>query len=390
MTRHRVLVLTTSRADFGIYQPVLKAMAAHDQFEPALVVTGMHMSPDFGLTVEEVRRSGRPIAAEFACLAAGDQPGDIALGMGGALTGMAQVLRTVPWDALMVLGDRFEMVAGAMAAVPFARPVIHLHGGEETEGAIDNVLRHALSKVSSLHFCATPLARQRLLQMGEDPDRVILSGAPAIDSILALPRLGRDELHQRFGIPAEGEFLLVTYHPVTVDLEATRRESDALFAALDRLAMPTVFTSANADTAGLALNARIRDFVAQRSWAVLCGHFGAQGYYSAMEAASLMVGNSSSGIIEAASLGLAVVNVGDRQRGRERSQNVIDSPGEADAILAACLHARSAEFRASVASRANVYGDGSASERIAEGVAAFLGTRRSTAKRFVLQSGGAA
>jgi UDP-hydrolysing UDP-N-acetyl-D-glucosamine 2-epimerase len=387
MVGHRVLVLTTSRADFGIYAPVLKAMAAQDRLDPALVVTGMHMSSAFGLTVEEVRRSGWPVAAEFPCLAPGDAPADIATGMGQALSGMSAVLAGQDWDALMVLGDRFEMVSAAMAAVPFARPIVHLHGGEETEGAIDNVLRHALSKVASLHFCATPLARRRLIQMGEDPGRVVLSGAPAIDSILALPRLPRAELHARFAIPEQGDYLLVTYHPVTLDLEATRRETDALFAALDALALPTVFTAANADTAGLALNARIREYVAARPWAILCGHFGAQAYYSAMEQASVMIGNSSSGIIEAASLGLGVVNIGDRQKGRERSANLIDCPGDTGAVLAAVERIRSHDFRQSLASRANIYGDGRASPRIAAALADFLDAGGGVSKRFVLMEG---
>lgn len=380
----RILVLTTSRADFGIYRSVLDAMQARDELAPELLVTGMHLSEAFGMTVTEIRASGRRIAAEVACLEEGDAPADIARSMGAATRAVAGVLEAEHPDLLMVLGDRYEMMAGALAAVPFGISVAHLHGGEETEGAMDNVLRHALTKISHLHFCATELSARRIRQMGEAPDRVIVSGAPALDSIASVPRLSRSELAERFGLPGTGEFALITYHPVTLDLEATDREIEALFDALDRSGLPVVFTAANADTAGRRLNARIEAFVADRPQAMLIGHMGAQGYYSAMEEATLMIGNSSSGILEAASLGLAVINIGERQKGRERSGNVIDVEGDATAIETAIATARSDAFQAKVARRDNVYGDGKAGERIAGAIAVALKAGLSARKPFRL------
>lgn len=384
----RILVLTTSRADFSIYRSVLDAMVEDSRLDPALIVTGMHMSEAFGFTADHVCAAGYEIAAEVPCLEPGDTAPDIARSMGAATRAVAGVLADSPANALMVLGDRFEMVAGALAAVPFGLPVVHLHGGEETEGAMDNVLRHALTKISHLHFCATQLAAKRIRQMGEDPARVFVTGAPALDSIARLPRLSAAEMRERFSIDTARPYALITYHPVTLDLEATDREIAAVFDVLDGTGLPAVFTAANADTAGQRLNARIEAFVASRPQHKLIGHMGAQGYYSAMDSAALMIGNSSSGILEAASFGLPVVNVGERQKGRERSSNVIDVLGDAPAIAAAIQTAQSDVFRAKARAGGNVYGDGSAGPRIATQLAAALQAGLSPVKSFhLLESG---
>jgi len=377
MTRARktpwnIVVLTTSRADFSIYQSVLRALDAHPDIAPSLLVTGMHMSEDFGYTFTEVEKSGWPIAASFDCLADGDAAENIGESMGRATIGAADALADIDADMLMVLGDRFEMAAAALAAVPCGLPICHLHGGEETEGAMDNVLRHMLTKISHLHCCATELAATRIRQMGEAPERVIVSGAPALDNIAAVPRLSRAELAEQFCLPAEGDFALITYHPVTLDLEATASEIEALFETIRQTGINCVFTAANADTAGRALNAKIEAFVADTPGQMLIGHMGAKGYYSAMEQAAMMIGNSSSGILEAASFGLPVVNIGDRQKGREVSTNVIQTAGIVSDLTAAITKARSAEFRSLCAARENVYGDGKAADKIVGAVADFL------------------
>ena len=367
-----IVVLTTSRADFSIYQPVLRALDVHPDISPSLLVTGMHMSKDFGYTFTEVEKSGWPIAANFACLSEGDRAKDIGISMGQAAQGAAEALDNIEADMLIVLGDRFEMAAAALAAVPRGLPICHLHGGEETEGAMDNVLRHMLTKLSHLHCCATELASSRIRQMGEMPERVIISGAPALDNIAAVPRLSRMELAAQFELPESGDFALITYHPVTLDLEATDTEIDALFDVIKETGLRCVFTAANADTAGRALNAKIEKFVSQTNGQMLIGHMGAKGYYSAMEHAAMMIGNSSSGILEAASFGLPVINIGDRQKGREISSNVIQTQGNIDALKASLLKAQSAEFKTLCAERENVYGDGKAAEKIVNAVAGFL------------------
>lgn len=367
-----VAVLTTSRADFSIYQPVLRALEAHPDIRPALIVTGMHMSKDFGYTFTEVEQSGWPIATSFECLVPGDTAKDIGLSMGRATRGMADALDAIECDMLMVLGDRFEMAAAALAAVPRGLPICHLHGGEETEGAMDNVLRHMLTKLSHLHCCATELAASRIGQMGEPPERIIVSGAPALDNIAAVPRLSRAELAAQFGLPESGDFALITYHPVTLDLAATEAEIQALFDVIKETGISCVFTAANADTAGRALNAKIENFVAQTNGQMLIGHMGAKGYYSAMEHAAMMIGNSSSGILEAASFGLPVVNIGDRQKGREASANLIQTDGAVEALKAAILKAQTPEFKTTCEARINIYGDGHAADKIVMAVSDFL------------------
>jgi len=377
-----VSVLTTSRADFSIYQSVLRALDTHADITPSLIVTGMHMSKAFGYTFNEVKNSGWPIAASFECLFDGDRAEDIGKSMGQATSGMAKALESVQTDLLIVLGDRFEMAAAALAAVPRGLPICHLHGGEETEGAMDNVLRHMLTKLSHLHCCATELAASRIIQMGEPKNRVIVSGAPALDNIAAVPRLSRAELAAQFGLPETDDFALITYHPVTLDLDATELEIEALFTVIKETGLKCVFTAANADTAGRALNAKIESFVSETEGQMLIGHMGAKGYYSAMEHAAMMIGNSSSGVLEAASFGLPVVNIGDRQKGREVSPNLIQATGKVQDLKEAVKKAKDKDFKALCEQRLNVYGDGHAAGKIANAVAEFLQSGHGPQKSF--------
>ncbi len=379
---YKILVLTTSRADFGTYASVLDAMKSHPRLAPSLAVTGMHLSPEFGETIREVAASGFPIAAQFPCLADGDDAKAVAEGMGTATLGMALALDGLDVDLLLTLGDRYEMLAAAIAAAPYNIPIAHIHGGEETEGAMDNAFRHMLTKLSHLHFCATERSAQRIRQMGESDNRIFVSGAPALDSVRKLTLLSREELAEKFDFPTDSDFVLATYHPVTLDLKATEREIAAIFAALDEIAMPTVFTAANADTAGRSLNEKIAEFASARKEMHLVDHMGPVGYFSAMSHAAVMIGNSSSGILEAASFGLAVVNVGDRQKGRERSPNVIDVSGVAESIIDAVGEARGAGFQAVCARKENVYGRGDAGPVIADTIANALDEGLSVRKTF--------
>lgn len=382
-TQYRIGVVTTSRADFGIYRSVLKALQAAPDLEFGLVVTGMHLSPEFGMTVREVEASGFPIWAKFEALLASDSPEGIAKSMGTTTLAAAQAFADLEIDLLVVLGDRFEMHAVALAALPFRMPVAHIHGGEETEGAIDNALRHSMTKLSHLHFCATELAAARISAMGEDPKYITVSGAPALDSVGSVTRLDRAQLAEKFGLPKSDEFALITFHPETLDPVGTMQELDNLCSVLAETDLHLVFTAANADTSGRAVNAKLSAFIDHhKDRAQLVKHMGAVGYFSAMDAAAIMVGNSSSGILEAASFQLPVVNIGDRQAGRERSSNVVDCAGDTAAIRSAISSARSSEFREGLASAANVYGDGNAAPRIVDGMRAFLKDRAPVRKRF--------
>ncbi|MEO1040295.1 MAG: UDP-N-acetylglucosamine 2-epimerase [Pseudomonadota bacterium] len=380
--RPRIGVVTTSRADFGIYRAVFDALKARG-LDFGVYVAGMHAAPEFGRTETEITRAGLPVIDRLETLIASDTESGVAASIGLGVSAFGYSFTRFKPELLIVLGDRFEMHAAALAALPFRIPVAHIHGGEETEGAIDNALRHSMTKLSHLHFCSTELSARRLRAMGEPSDRVIVSGAPALDAIQTSSPLSAEEMAERFSVPA-GDYVLVTFHPETLAEDGAVEAADTLLGALDRFGAPVVLTGSNADPAGRALSARFRDHAAGSDAAVFVESFGAPGYYTAMRRARVMVGNSSSGIIEAAGFGLPVVNIGDRQKGRERSANTIDVAATPDAILDGLRRADDAAFRARARTADNVYGDGETGPRIAAGVEAFLQAAPGVRKRFVL------
>ena len=297
-------------------------------------------------------------------LLSSDTPEGIAKSMGLGTIGFAQAYAKHRPDILLVLGDRFEMHAAAVAALPFNIPVAHIHGGELTEGAIDDALRHSITKMSHLHFVANQVYRQRVLQMGEEPWRVTVTGSPTLDNLRCTERLSAKELGARHKLRIDPLPLLVTFHSVTLEYEQTPWQVGELLAALDACEMPVVFTMPNADTNGRVAARMMEEFVDAHPSAQFVDNLGTKGYFSLMALAGAMVGNSSSGIIEAASFQLPVVNIGTRQRGRTRAENVIDVGNSrrevADAIREAC----SPDFRSRLEGIVNPYGDGHASERI--------------------------
>ncbi len=358
-------VVTTSRADYGIYLPVLRRIEAEPGLALKLFVAGMHLRPEHGLTVRQIQADGFAIAAWLDFLT-GDAPADIAAAMGRAVTAYAEAFARWRPDALLVLGDRFEMHAAALAALPFNLPVAHLHGGELTQGAMDDALRHSLTKLSHLHFVSTEDYARRVRQIGEEPWRVTVCGAPALDHLGTLQLLKPAELAAQFGVVVEPAPLLVTFHPVTLEAENTDAQVEELLASLTEIFLPLVFTAPNADTHGQAVKRRLLEFIAARPQATMVESFGTQGYFSMMTAAAAMVGNSSSGIIEAPSFGLPVVNIGTRQAGRVRGANVVDVACTRTAISAGLRRALSPEFRAQARTAANPYVQGNASELIVQ------------------------
>ncbi|HEY6234485.1 MAG TPA: UDP-N-acetylglucosamine 2-epimerase, partial [Candidatus Elarobacter sp.] len=267
-------------------------------------------------------------------------------------------------DVLLAVGDRFEMHAAVMAALPFGIPVAHVHGGEVTEGAIDDALRHGITKVAHLHFTSTQTYRERVIQLGEEPWRVTVSGAPSLDNLRTVRLLSRAELAARLGVPFDPAPLLVTFHPVTREIERTPAQIDALLAALHALRHPAVFTLPNADTGGQLVAQRVRAFVASHTNAWIADNLGTEAYFSVMNLAAAMAGNSSSGIIEASSFELPVVNVGSRQAGRIRAANVIDVDDDAASIHAGLQRALHPEFRAALRGLTNPYDGGDAAAAI--------------------------
>lgn len=359
-------VVTVARSDYGIYLPVLRRIQADPDLHLHLIVAGMHLSPDFGLTVREIERDGFPIGDRVEMLLSSDTPEGIAKSMGLGTIGFAQSYARHRPDVLVVLGDRFEMHAAAVAALPFKIPVAHIHGGELTQGAMDDALRHSITKMSHLHFVATEDYARRVIQMGEEPWRVVVSGSPSLDILLSTRLLGRKELERRYKLDLAQPFLLVTYHPVTLEVEQLETQMSELLAALDEVGVATVFTYPNADTRSRLVIQMVREYAASRPQAQIVINLGTPGYISAMQIAAAMVGNSSSGIIEAASFKLPVVNIGTRQEGRTRAKNVIDVGYSRAEIVAGIRKALSPEFRASLADLKNPYGDGHAAERIVQ------------------------
>ncbi|MBI3332857.1 MAG: UDP-N-acetylglucosamine 2-epimerase (hydrolyzing) [Candidatus Omnitrophica bacterium] len=376
--------VTGGRCDYGCLLPILRRVEETDGLQLRLWVTGMHLEPEFGLTVREIEADGFAIHDRIDLSLRSDRPEGIAESMGQGVIGFARSFGRSRPDLLLVLGDRFEMAAAALAALPFKIPVAHVHGGEVTQGAMDDALRHAITKLSHLHFAATKESAGRILRMGEEPWRVRVSGAPALDQLRSLPLLSPQELAAKFGLDLKRGLLLVTCHPVTLEYEQTEWQVGELLKALAESGEPVLFTAPNADTCGRIIRRRIEEFVRARpDSASLVPNLGTRAYFSLMKVAAAMVGNSSSGLIEAPSFGLPVVNVGTRQEGRTRAENVIDVGYPREEILAGIRKALSPGFRATLQGCVNPYGDGKASEIIVKALKEIPLDERLIRKRFV-------
>lgn len=360
----KIAVVTVARSDYGCLRPVLNRIGASPKLALQLIVGGTHLEPRFGMTQQLIERDGYQCAAAVPMELSDDGPVGIARSAAKACAGFAEAYGRLAPDLVLLLGDRIEMHAAAVAAVPFAIPLAHMHGGELTLGAYDDALRHSITKLSHLHFTAAEAYRQRVVQMGEEPWRVEVSGAPGIDAILAAPALPVNALEALVRMPLQIPPLLVTYHPVTLQAQGAGRQSEAVFAALARIDRPVVITAPNADMGNVDIRAQIAALAAAHADIRVVENLDTAAYVGFMRIAAAMVGNSSSGLIEAPSFGLPVVNVGERQAGRLRAANVIDVPSETDAIEAAIRRAVEPEFRARLAGLANPYGDGRAAERI--------------------------
>ncbi|MBI2058273.1 MAG: UDP-N-acetylglucosamine 2-epimerase (hydrolyzing) [Nitrospirae bacterium] len=357
-------VVTVGRSDYTIYRPLLHRIEGDPDLSLRLMVASAHLSPEFGLTVKEIEADGIPIAERIEMLLSSDTPEGMAKSMGLGILGMAQAFSHARPDFLVVLGDRFEIHASVIAAAPFKIPVAHIHGGEITQGALDDAFRHSITKLSHLHFVATEDYRRRLVQMGEEPWRVMVSGALSLDNLASFRPLTREELESRLSMRLERPPLLVTYHPVTLESEQTEWQVGELLQALKEIDRPLVFTMPNADAGGRVIRERIRPFVAAHPQACFVDNLGYHAYFSMMATAGAMVGNSSSGIIEAPSFALPVVNIGSRQTGRTRARNVIDVGYSRDQIVEGIGRAMSPAFRAGLEGIASPFGDGRSSERI--------------------------
>ena len=362
--KRSIAVVTTSRADYShLYWP-LKELAAHPDVDLKLIVLGSHLSPEFGSTVREIERDGFLIASRIECLLSSDSDAGMAKTLGLAILGLTDALAQMRPDLLLLIADRYEMLAPASVALTLRIPVAHIEGGEISEGAIDDAVRNAITKMSHLHFTSTENARARVIAMGEEPWRVHRAGAPSLDHLRPSTLLSREELNRRLGITLADTVTVVAYHPVTL-LRETTAEANAVFEALRSLPGQIVFCYPNADAGSRELMDRIRATCGGHPDAHLYVNLPAVTYWSLLREANVLLGNSSSGIMEAASFALPVVNVGLRQQGRERGPNILDAAADAASILGQLAVAHSPEFRATLRGMTNLYGDGHASERIA-------------------------
>lgn len=385
MTQPRkIAVLTVGRSDFSRYRPVLKALRDLPQIQLRLLATGGHFSPTFGDSWREITESGFSFEPGLESMLASDSAASVGKAIGLGTLSLAQSFAADRPDLLVVLGDRYEMLSGVSAALGFGLPVVHIHGGAVTEGAIDELVRHALTKMSHLHLVSTEEYAQRVRQMGEEAWRVQVVGAPGLDELPDLASLSRAELSQRFGLDLSGPFILFSYHPVTLELKDLDAQIDSALAALNATGLPVVLTYPNADSGHQTIITKLEAYaVAHGDRAVTVANAGGNAYVSLMAHAAAMMGNSSSGLVESPSFKLPVVNIGTRQDGKIKPANVIDTGDGGESVAQGLTTALDPAFRRGLADLVNPYGDGRAGQRIAAILADLDISPRLLRKKFI-------
>ena len=365
--KKQIGVLTGTRAEFGLLKPLILRLQKEDFCETRVLVTGMHLSPAFGNTYKEIEEAGIQIAEKIECITEGDTPKDISNNMAMAMTGFGKYFVNNKLDLLIVLGDRYETLAVCMAAMNAEIPIAHIHGGEATEGLIDEAIRHSITKMSQLHFASTEVYRNRIIQMGEQPDRVFNVGALAVENTKNTEFVSREDLGKDLGIDLSGDYAVVTFHPVTLEENSGVEQFDQLMDAMDAFPdLKYIITKANADAGGRYINGRIDEYAAKRDNVVAVTSLGVKRYLSAVKESCIVLGNSSSGITEAPCLHVPTVNIGDRQKGRLMPDSVICCEPKREAIIDAMKKAVSVDFREKVKTMTNPFGNGDTSEKITE------------------------
>lgn len=361
----KICVVTGTRAEYGLLRWVMQGIKDDPELTLQIIATGMHLSPEFGLTYREIEIDGFQIDRKVEMLTSSDTSVGIAKSMGLGLIGFADALNELRPDLIVLLGDRYEIFAAAAAALVARIPVAHLHGGETTEGAYDEAFRHSVTKMSHLHFVAAEEYRQRVIQLGEDPKRVLVVGGLGVDNLKRLQLLGRVELESSLGFELGQKNLLITFHPSTLETDPAADQMAELLAALAELKDTTlIFTMPNADTDGRALKDMVSEFVAQHSNAHAFASLGQLRYLSCVACVDGVVGNSSSGLLEVPSFRKGTINIGDRQRGRLQAASVINCRPSRAEIAAALHRLYSNAFQAALGDVRNPHGDGGASKRV--------------------------
>jgi GDP/UDP-N,N'-diacetylbacillosamine 2-epimerase (hydrolysing) len=364
MTR-KICVVTGTRAEYGLLRWVMQGIKDSPELQLQVVATGMHLSPEFDLTYRTIEGDGFKIDRKVEMLVSSDTPAGIGKSMGLGMIGFADALQELKPDLVVVLGDRFEILPAVVCALVANIPVAHLHGGEATEGAFDEAIRHSISKMSHLHFVAADEYRRRVIQLGEQPDRVFLVGGIGIDNIKKLRLLNREELEAALAIKLDKRNLLITFHPVTLDSFSSMDQMAELLAALTDLRdTELIFTMPNADTGSRALMEMLQQFVESHANAHVYPSLGQLRYLSCVAHVDGVVGNSSSGLAEVPTLKKGTVNIGDRQKGRLQAESVINCAPTRQQISSALATLYSPEFQKRLPLVRNPYGDGGASEKI--------------------------
>lgn len=366
--KKKICVVTGTRAEYGLLYGLMKNIVDDNQLKLQLVVTGMHLSPEFGLTYKQIEKDGFSIDAKVEMLLSSDTPVGIAKSIGLGIIGFADVLDKLQPDVIVVLGDRYEILAAAQTAMVARVPIVHIHGGEATEGLIDEAIRHSITKMAHIHFTATEAYRKRVIQLGEHPSRVFNFGAIGLDNINQLELLDKDSFEKSIGFVLGKVNFLITFHPITLSNTGPKQAMENLFKALDTFAeAKVIFTKSNSDTDGRIINEMIDNYVLKNpSKAVAFTSLGQLRYLSAIKHVDIVMGNSSSGIIEVPFMKKPTINIGDRQKGRLKAESVVDCDESVDSIISAIKRVLSQDFQDCLPNLQSLYGQGNVSIRIKE------------------------
>ena len=384
MDMRKICVVTANRAEYGLLKPLMLRLLADSAFETRIAVTGMHLSPEFGMTVKEIEQDGVPVDKKIEIILSSDTSVALSKSMGLAMISFAEYFAESRPDALIVLGDRFETLAVCCTAMNEKIPIFHLHGGEATEGLIDEAIRHSITKMSYLHFTSTEAYRKRVIQMGESPERVFNVGAMGVENALRVPQMTVRELEESLGFTLGRRYAVGTFHPVTLESGTAEKQAEELLAALDmHPELNYLFTKANADTDGRVINHILAEYEHKHRNLHLVDSLGMKRYLNAIRHACFVIGNSSSGLIEVPSFHVPTINIGDRQLGRIAGETVINCQPDRDSIGNAIDKAMDSEFLKSIAGTHSPYGDGHTSEKIMEIIKdVFSGDKIALKKKF--------
>lgn len=378
----KICVVTATRAEYGLLKNIIVKLKKVKDFQVNIVATGMHLSPEFGFTYKEIEKDGFDIDEKIEILLSSDTPVSISKSMGLAVISFAEYFARSKPDMIIVLGDRYEMLSVCCAAMNERIPIAHLYGGETTEGAIDECIRHSISKMSYLHFTATEEYRKRVIQLGEAPERVFNVGAMGVENILNTKLLRKNQLEDSINFKLDKEYSVVTFHSVTLEKNTVKEQFENILKICDKYKeMKYIFTKSNCDEGGRIINKMIDEYVSRHDNIIAFESLGMIRYLSAVKYSSMVIGNSSSGIVEAPVFKVPTINIGDRQKGRLQADTIINCKPDFDDICLGIEKARSLEFKRKIKNSKNLFGDGNTSEKIVQAIIKFLSKEKIDLKK---------